>query len=780
MNFSDCPQTYQINSNFRLNCPLSIVIILKYLINKGLRRVILSVIVAIACGSILLLSQLNFDYNFEHFFPKGDPDIIQYQLSKKAFHADSSDYLSIALGDQNGVFSNDFLKRVKKLNTNLKSLDEVITVSSILSEKRALPGPFGRPFFSPYVHINNPEKLRNDSILIMRDPTLLRTLVGVDGKSIAIHLKLKNDLNQVESEKLWVAIKAEVDKYNFSPVHYAGRLQGQQAFIKVMRTDAMWFILISLTTIICSLYVIFRSPLSVIIPIIVIALSCVITLGIMVLLDKPLNLMTSLIPTILFVVGTSDVIHFLEAYFTNLSKVKHVPVALKKTISEIGWATMITSLTTGIGFLCLLTSVVLPILEFGLFSAIGVLLAYIITFSILPAILLSMKTSALQNSKNGITNFFENILSVLFLGVFKRKIIVLIFTALLLVLGVFGTSKLNLTMYMMGDWPDSHPHRQGYAFFEDNYGGFRPFELLIKAKGEHDLFEPNILKQLAILDTFLTNTYKIRNLSSPFHSLKGANMALNGYMPSYYRLPETTEMTGKLYDQIKHLPALKMQLAESGKLCKWRGLLPDIGSTNAKNKNILLQQLIKSNIDSQYLDIQITGIAHIIDKNADYIVSNTISGLLMAMGITSIIFGLFLRNLKYSLLALLPNIFPLILIAGFMGWMEIELNIQTSIVFMIGFGIAVDDTIHFLARYNHERKSTEMVVVALWKTYKGTGKAIILTSLVLLGGFSSLLSATLTSIFEMGLLLCLVLLFALIADLLLLPVLLFFVDGKKD
>ena len=747
--------------------------------NKRLNRVILYVVGVLAIGSIALLPQLRFDYNFEHFFPEGDADIAQYRLSKQAFHSDSSDYLSIALGDdRTGIFSVKFFERIKTLSSNLDTQPNIIRVNSILSEKRAVPGPFGTPFFSPYIHLDDPKKLTNDSILIMKDPTLLRTLVGVDGESIALHLKIKNGLDQANAEKLLLAIKTEVNRHHFSRVHYAGRIQGQQSFIKVMRTDTIWFVAIAVSTIIFLLYLIFRTPLCVIIPIVVIALSCIITLGIMVLLGKPLNLMTSLIPTILFVVGTSDVIHFLEAYFSNLSRFENVQKALKKTISEIGWATLITSLTTGLGFLCLLTSVVVPIVEFGIFSAIGVLLAYVITFSILPAILVTMNTKSFQLKKHAATKLLENMLSALFLWLFRKKTTVIILSTVLVILGVLGTSKLNLTMYMLGDWPDSHPHRQGYTYFEKNYGGFRPFELLIKAKGNHNLFDYTALEQLSILDTFLTKTYKVRNLSSPFHSLKGANMAINGYMPSYYRLPQTQTMTAKLYDKIKDLPALKMQLAESGKLCKWRGLLPDIGSTQADDKNILLQDLIRNHIDTDVLDIRITGIAHIIDKNAHYIVSNTITGLLFAMGITSIIFGLFLRNLKYTVLALIPNVFPLILVAGFMGWAGIELNIQTSIVFMIGFGIAVDDTIHFLTRYIHERKSTDMVVVALWKTYKGTGKAIILTSLVLLGGFASLLTATLTSIFQMGLLLCLVLFFALIADLFLLPVLLFLMDKR--
>lgn len=210
--------------------------------------------------------------------------------------------------------------------------------------------------------------------------------------------------------------------------------------------------------------------------------------------------------------------------------------------------------------------------------------------------------------------------------------------------------------------------------------------------------------------------------------------------------------------------------------------MDDIGNKVVKAKSDSLEKYIQRKGYDEFFDFQITGTAHLLDKNMRYLSTSLIQGLSFSVLIVALIIGFIYRSFSILAISIITNMIPLIFVAGLMGYFGINLKTSTAIVFTIAFGIAVDDTIHYLGKFKYELMKGKDKLYALKRSYLTTGKAMILTTLILCGGFFLLILSSFQGTFYMGLMLCLTLLVALIADITLLPVLLllFYRDTKQS
>src|SRR5690554_3755225 len=216
-------------------------------------------------------------------------------------------------------------------------------------------------------------------------------------------------------------------------------------------------------------------------------------------------------------------------------------------------------------------------------------------------------------------------------------------------------------------------------------------------------------------------------------------------------------------------------------IARINGGAPDWGNIKASEENKKLYQFISENNLDLYFNINVTGTAQLLDRNMRYMSSSLVEGLSFAILVVSILMALLYRSFRMLLISIIPNIIPLIIIAGVMGFSGINLKITTAIVFTISFGIAIDDTIHFLSNFKLELKKGKSKLYALKNTYLSTGKAIVLTSAILIGGFSMLLMSDFMGTYYMGLMICITLIVAVLSDLFILPLLLlyFYPDPNK-
>ncbi|MFK7924234.1 MAG: RND family transporter, partial [Bacteroidia bacterium] len=457
--------------------------------------------------------------------------------------------------------------------------------------------------------------------------------------------------------------------------------------------------------------------------------------------------------------------------------------AMKDTMREIGFAIFLTSVTTAIGFASLLVSRVPPIRAFGLFAAAGVLFTFLITVVVLPYALLSidpktfLKARSLENSP-----IWDRFFNKTHRFTQTRPKAILIGTVIILVTCGWLITQIPLNTHLIEDIGKNDPVRKSMEFFEEKSYGMRPFELGLHPKGDAKFTDQNVLIEIEKIQDFLSTQSYFSPFISPVTVVAGANYIENFSRARYRKIPDTQAEVDELLDVVRASGGqefMRSVMTEDATYARLSSRIPDIGTDAIDDIYTRLDSFIIAEGDTSLLSYRPTGHAFLTEHNLKYIRSSLMGGLSIAFVIIGILMGLLFRSFRMLAISMLPNVIPLFLTGGVMGLFGISLTASTAIVFVISFGIAVDDTIHFLTRYRLERQLGHTVEDSIGKTIRGTGKAMVMTSLVLLGGFVILLASDFGGTFSVGLFTALTVVFALLSDFLLLPVLLRWVEKKR-
>ena len=739
-------------------------------------------VVAILSGvAVYFASTLRFDYNFDNFFPKGDPELAYYLNYREKFGTDN-DYLLIGLDNEKSIFDKEFLTKVDSLTAFLQRQPNVESVLSPTTVKSPVIEAFGY-FEIPYLHIGEPERYQQDSLNIYGTRELVGTLFSEDASAVSLFMQTTDNLSKSASDTLIKALELKLEQLQLADYHIAGKALAQSVFVEKMKIELAIFMSASIVLVILFLWVTFRTLWGVLVPLVVVLLSVLWGLGVMGMFNKPIDLMTVLLPTIMFVVGMSDVIHILSRYMTEISHGADKMQALKVTFKEVGLATLLTSVTTAVGFLTLLTTAIVPIRNFGLFTAISIGLAYVLAFSVLPAILVLLKKPNPVKVRN-INLSWPVLLRNMLRFVFRKPAVILLTSAMVTMVSLVGISLIKVDTTLLEDLGDEDPIILDFKYFEEKFSGVRPFEMHLMAAPGYTLYDLEVLQEIDKIESYLHDTYGLNFITSPATIVKTINRAQSGGLNDYYTLPQSKKRLQSIKRRLQafqnrsELRSVVTPDAQEGRLT---GKMSDIGSAQATILNDSLRSYLAENINPNYLRTKLTGSALMLDKNNEYVTMNMMQGLLIAFAVIAVIVGIIFRSWRMVLISLVPNIIPLLIIGGIIGFMKINLTVSVSIVFTIAFGIAVDDTIHFLSKLKLELSAGKSMPYAIKRTFISAGKAIIITSCILMGGFMTLIFSTFDATFYVGLFVSLTLFCAVVADLYLLPVLIlyFYNPAKK-
>lgn len=735
---------------------------------------IIVVITLISVLCVFLASRLGFDYNFENYFPKGDSELEFFLQYREKFDNDN-DYVLIGLKNNTGIFQKDFLAKIAALSDSLREIPYIESVTSPINLKQIIIGPLG-PIEIPYLHPDDQKRYSDDSVKVYSNKELVGTFFAPQGKAVSILLKTAYNPSKEKSDVIAEAVKKTVTQFQFDEYHIAGKVIAQKVYIDKMQWELIVFISIAIILIIIFLYIAFKAAWAIVIPLVVVFISVFWLLGFMQITNQPIDLLMTLMPTIMFVVGMSDVVHIITRYVEELRIGRDKREALTITIKEVGLATFFTSFTTAVGFITLISIKIKPVQQFGWYMAAGVFFAFVIAFTFLPSILLHLKTPRVA-SKSIHNVYWNKVLRALFVWIIRNKKKIVTAFALFVMIALIGISKIEINNYILEDLRDSDPLKKDFVYFEENFSGVRPFEMYVKsADTSKSLLSLAALKEIEKVQNFLETEYGTGFIVSPVTLVKTINKAVNGGGAAFYKLPENEEEMEKVLSLIQKFKKRKefaSLITADNKEARITGKMHDMGSKNVALKNQALEKFIAENVNQNILSYQLTGSAYLIDKNNAYLARNLVGGLAIAFLIIALLTAIFYRSYVMVLIALIPNLIPLILIAGILGFAGIYLKISTGIIFTIAFGIAVDDTIHFLSKLKIELDKGKSLLYAVKRTFLSTGKAIIITSIILCGGFLSLILSSFEGTFLVGLLISLTLLFAIISDLFLLPILLF-------
>ncbi|MDP6878222.1 MAG: MMPL family transporter [Candidatus Marinimicrobia bacterium] len=727
----------------------------------------------ITIAMIYSASQLKMDFSIEELFAINDSDVEKYFDFLEEFERE--DNLILLMYECDDPFSYENLNLNKTLIEkfeSIKGIDEVTGLSNLEifteGEDELLRSVY------PYIPLST-DSLLEAKKRISSSELAQETLISKDGKLASIAIELDASFNNHDKRE---KIIEEIDHYqNLAnwKWHQSGIPVLRTRYVQLMVTDTIRFLIPVAIMIIILFTVVFRSWLALLIPMSIIIMVVIWTIGLMVILDIDFNIMTYIIPTLLFIIGIGDSVHFLVKYFGTLSDVKDKKKALSQTIEKIGTAIFLTSITTSIGFGSLIRSNIDIVRQFGVMTAAGVMFAFILTVTYLPAMIMLFKQTPITKLKSYSLGIRINILKGFIKIVRSYPKPIIIFTFFFAVISIIGASKINSHNSLMDDLKPGTTLYDDIMIAEERMGAILPLEIIVSLKNDspneiNDIRDPVFLEHLDKLQKYISSINDIGKMISMVDHIKEFNRAMNDGNNIFYTIPNSRSaitQTVLIYsDKFNSLTNFDYSKA------RITGRVKDIDSKRASEIKTDIYNYVENNIPD-YMKVEITGTTFLALATNDYLVSDLTTSFVAAFILITVVMIILFKSVPITLISIIPNTIPMLAMAAIMGYFDIILRPPTAMTFAVAFGIAVDDTIHYLTRYRMELPALKWHHrLANDRTIMTTGLAMITTTGILVTGFLILVFSSFTPTADFGLLAALTIFIALVCDLTFLPALL--------
>lgn len=499
------------------------------------------------------------------------------------------------------------------------------------------------------------------------------------------------------------------------------------------------------------------------------------TLG---LLNYEITVLTAIIPPLIIVIGIPNCIFLINKYQQEIKKHGNKAKSLQRVISKVGNATLMTNLTTAAGFATFMATDSELLTEFGIVASLNIIFLFFLCLIIIPIIYSYMplpKEKHLAHlGKNYIKSFVdwtENAVKNHTVKVFSTAIV-------LLVLGIIGMYQIKVSGSIIEDMPKKTGFFDDILFYENEFDGVMPLEIMIDTKRKKGALKSVTLKRINELQETIEEIPELSKPVSILNVVKYSKQAYYNGNPEYYELP-TKQEEAFILSYIKNSTKngnenmMKSYVDSTGQYARVTTFMRDIGTDKMEKIEERLQEKIDKLFPSERYTVTMTGKAYVFEKGTHYLVKNLVLSLLFAIVLISLLMAYLFRSFKMIIVSLVPNLLPLIITAGLMGFLGVPIKPSTILVFSIAFGISVDDTIHFLAKYRQELIANDWKIKrSVFSTMKEAGVSMFYTSVVLFFGFSVFTLSSFGGTVALGGLVAATLLFAMLSNLILLPALL--------
>jgi len=733
--------------------------------------------------SIFPASNIRTDFNLEGFYPEEDPVIADYEKLEEEFGRDDN---SIIIGFKtDSLFTDKVLLDLQSIVEQLEEIDYLTEVLSIL-DAQEIKSEDGQLTFAPYFDLENStnEQLSNIKEDITLDPFLNGSLINSSGNATAIVLRINEEENTFFNRNYIIdSINDVLDEYRSDyEFHTSGIPYFRNQYVNLLNGEIVMYIAISSILIILLLWYIYRTIWGVLFPMVIVWSTLLLTVAIIQLTGGYLEIMSSTIAPILLCVGVADAIHMISKYDDARESGFSKHNSIIEMLKTLGSATFLTSLTTAIGFATLFTSTVMPMRRFGIYTAAGVLLAYLVTIFFLPVILSRLKSKRIFDEKSG--SFYPLLQKWLYKlsGLNRlnyRKVV--IFGLLVTLIFSIGITKIEVNGKVFDDVGDDTELMQDSRFFSDQIAPQFPMEFLINTEEPDGALSVDLLQRVSQFEQKLLEYPEIHRVVG-LHTLMGeVHRVLTGEKRN-----ENLDNPLPDSDQAIAQYTLLMEINEADELYNlvdfdYRKLRITAQTEDAGSKRINeIRDEFRSEMKRLFPDeeVTVTGTTILSADLTDKIVYSLAWSIMLAIFAITFIMAMLFKSFKMALIALVPNLIPLLIVGGVMGFAGIDIKPSTAVIFTIALGIAVDDSIHYLARFRIEYLKSKAMLPSLTATTVRTGRAIIVTSLILIAGFGTLITSAFTSTAMMGILVCTTIFGALMADLFVLPSLFYWLKPK--
>ena len=732
-------------------------------------KVILSILASITLILGTFLPKVKMDFSIEQLFSQNDPVINRFLSFREEF--DGVDNRIFLLYESDDPFSYKNLELNKKMVYAFENIEGVSKVTSLTNIELFTEG--GEYLLSP-VYENIPKSIDSLNIAkerILSSDLLKNYLISEDGKVAAILIEVSDSFNEHESRE---SIVKQIDELQLGTDwtwHQTGLPIIRTRYVQYMIADNITFLIPVLSMLILLLSLLFRSLVGLVLPLIVVLLTIIWTLGFMTAAGITINIISYIIPTLLMVVGISDSVHFLVKYYKTLHLLGDKREALTQSLQKIGTAIFLTSITTAIGFGALSMVNIEIVKEFGIFTAMGVFFAFIITVLFIPSTLMLLgktpKTKLEAYSRGYRVKIVKKLITIV--RGHPKKII---FTGITItIIGFFGALQINPHSKLLDDLRPGNTLLEDMRLAEDRMGSVLPVEIIITVdenENFQDIQDVAVISFTDELASYISKIPEIGKVVSVSDYLKAINQAMNDGDKSFYQVPLSREIISQymlLYDSefnsLINSDLTKLRIASQ---------IKDIDSRRSAEIEKELNTYIASVIP-EGITAEVTGTAFLALRTNNYLVKNLLGSFLVALIIITFLMIVLFRSVKMAFISILPNIIPMMVMAAVLGFLQIPLRPATAMTFAVAFGIAVDDTLHYLIRYRMEL-SKQHYRQANDSTMLGTGIAMMSTTAILSAGFLVLILSQFTPTVEFGMLSVITIVTALIGDLTFLPALL--------
>lgn len=736
-------------------------------------RFVLYGIAVLAVLSIYPASNIRTDFNLEGFYPDDDVVIEDYRILEEEFGRDDN---TIIIGFQSdSLFTRPVLSDLKMISERLDSLSYISETLSIWNATGISSDGISIDF-EPYLSDSelSDRDLREIQKKVSSDPLLRGFIINESGTATSIILRIDQEQNTYSNRNVLISSIQEVlnpfrDSYEF---HISGIPYFRNQYVNMLNGEIVMYIAISSILIILLLWYLYRTFWGVLFPMIIVWSTLLITIALIQLTGGFLEIMSSTIAPILLCVGVADAVHMISKYDDARESGYTKRESILEMLKTLGSATFLTSVTTAIGFASLLSSSVQPMQRFGAYTAAGVLIAYLVTIFFLPAVLTMGRKSRIFDEKSG-SLYPLLVLWLNKLTAFNRLHYgkVLIGVLLLLIIFSSGIRNIEVNGRVFDDVGEDTELMQDSRFFTENLSPQFPMEFIINTGEANGALTYDLYRKTDSLTAKLLSYPEIHKVTGLNTLIDEVHTTLNpdngeiGSLPS----PDDAIAQYALLLEINGGDNLFNFVDFEYRKIRLTALTEDAGSKRINEIRNEISGFASELFDEQ--ELIITGTTILSADLTDKIVYSLSWSILIAILVITLIMAVLFKSMKIALIALIPNVIPLIMVAGVMGFLDVDIKPSTAVIFTIALGIAVDDSIHYLARFRIEYARIGSVFPALSATTIRTGRAIVVTSMILIAGFGTLITSAFTSTAMMGVLVTTTIFSALLADLFVLPAL---------
>ena len=726
---------------------------------------------------------MRFTFTEANLLPDNHPENILYKSFTKTFGEEGN---TIVIAFQDSLFFTQKKREAWKIfNEKIEKFKEINFVFSTENVQEMIKNNKEGNFYLKKVSDNLPpdykpnEKFKEklflelpfyENLLFDKKSSTIRSVIYMDPE--IVNTSLRKDFIY---EKFIPLITSFEEKSNtdvrISGMPYIRTLNAQNI------VDEIGLFVLG-ATLLTSLifFLFFRSFRATFISLIVVAIGVMWAFGILGWLGYEITVLTALIPPLIIVIGVPNCIFLINKYQQEIAKHSNQAKSLQRVIAKIGNATLMTNLTTASGFATFILTNSKILKEFGVVASINIVAIFLLSLLIIPITYSFMARPNKKHLKHLKNKTVDSFVSWMEHKVRKKRINVYIFSLIGLIIGITGIYQMKISGSLIEDMPKNASFFKDILFYDDNFNGIVPLEIWVDSKREDGIVKPATLRRMNRLQELIDEIPELAPPLSVVNAVKYAKQAYYNGNPNYYSLP-TSQENSFIYPFLKNSEGNSQILSgyvdSTGQFGRITTYMKDIKTSRMEEiENDLIENISKIFPESRY-GVKITGKSLLFLKGTKYLIKNLILSLSLAILLIALFMAFLFRSVKMIIISLIPNLLPLIITAGVMGFTGIPLKPSTILVFSIAFGISVDDTIHFLAKYRQELIANGWKInKAVFSALRETGISMFYTSIVLFFGFSVFLSSNFGGTQALGGLVAVTLMMAMLANLILLPSLL--------